>query len=61
MLDSRYSILVNLEEYLNRASNTAIEKTAVEDGMTTLRDSALNKLKEAVTTLEEVIRETKVE
>jgi type IV pilus assembly protein PilB len=49
------------EAILNRASNTAIEKAAVEDGMITLRDSALNKLKEGVTTLEEVIRETKVE
>ena len=49
------------EAILNRASNTEIEKTAVEDNMITLRDSALNKLKEGVTTLEEVIRETKVD
>ena len=49
------------EAILKRASNVEIEKTSVEDGMITLRDSALKKLEEGVTTLEEVIRETKVE
>ncbi|UCD04937.1 MAG: type IV-A pilus assembly ATPase PilB [candidate division WOR-3 bacterium] len=49
------------EAILKRASNTDIEKTAVGDGMITLRVSALSKLKEGVTTLEEVIRETKVD
>ncbi len=46
---------------LQRASNTEIEKIAVAAGMLTLRESALNKLHEGVTSLEEVIRETKVE
>ena len=46
---------------LQRASNTEIEKKAVDAGMLTLRVSALNKLREGVTSLEEVIRETKVE
>jgi type IV pilus assembly protein PilB len=49
------------ESILQRASNTDIEKAAIENGMITLRDSALNKLSEGVTSLEEVIRETKVE
>ncbi|MGB7054238.1 MAG: ATPase, T2SS/T4P/T4SS family, partial [bacterium] len=49
------------EAILNRATNTEIEKKAVEEGMLTLRESALRKLSEGVTTLEEVIRETKVE
>jgi type IV pilus assembly protein PilB len=45
---------------LRKASNAEIEKSAVSDGMITLRESALNKLRDGVTTLEEVIRETKV-
>ena len=49
------------EAILRKATNMEIEKTAVEeDGMLTLRDSALSKLREGITTLEEVIRETKV-
>jgi type IV pilus assembly protein PilB len=49
------------EAILERASNAEIEKKAISEGMITLRDSALSKLREGVTTLEEVIRETKVE
>ncbi len=49
------------EAILNRASIAEVEHAAVENGMNTLRDSALSKLREGVTTLEEVIRETKVE
>ncbi|UCG30844.1 MAG: type IV-A pilus assembly ATPase PilB [candidate division WOR-3 bacterium] len=49
------------EGILERASNVDIEKRAIENGMLTLRESALNKLREGVTTLEEVIRETKVD
>lgn len=49
------------EAILNRATNTEIEKKAVKEGMLTLRESALRKLSEGITTLEEVIRETKVE
>jgi type IV pilus assembly protein PilB len=46
---------------LNRATNIEIEKIAVGNGMLTLRQSALSKLRQGVTSLEEVIRETKVE
>jgi type IV pilus assembly protein PilB len=46
---------------LRRATNIEIEKIGVENGMVTLRDSALRKLREGITSLEEVIRETKVE
>jgi len=49
------------EAILQRASNADIEKTAVKNGMITLRDSALKKLRDGMTTLEEVIRETRVE
>ena len=49
------------EAILRGASNADIEQTAVENGMITLRESALTKLRDGVTTLEEVIRETKVE
>ncbi|UCF70391.1 MAG: type IV-A pilus assembly ATPase PilB [candidate division WOR-3 bacterium] len=49
------------EAILQKASIAEIEKVAVGDGMITLRDSALRKLHDGVTTLEEVIRETKVE
>jgi type IV pilus assembly protein PilB len=45
---------------LKKATNTEIEKIAAEKGMMTLRDSALSKLRQGITTLEEVIRETKV-
>jgi type IV pilus assembly protein PilB len=48
------------EAILRQATNTEIEKTAIENGMTTLRESALSKLHDGITTLEEVIRETKV-
>jgi type IV pilus assembly protein PilB len=48
------------EAIVRKATNTEIEKIAVEEGMLTLRESALSKLREGVTTLEEVIRETKV-
>ncbi len=49
------------EAILQKATNMEIEKKAIEEGMLTLRESALRKLREGVTTLEEVIRETKVE
>jgi len=49
------------EAILQRATNIEIEKSAVENGMITMRESALNKLRDGITTLEEVIRETKVE
>jgi len=49
------------ESILRRATNIEIEKAAVANGMITMRDSALNKLRDGITSLEEVIRETKVE
>ncbi len=45
---------------LKRATTEELEKAAVKDGMVTLRESALTKLRNGLTTVEEVIRETKV-
>ncbi len=45
---------------LKHATNEELEATAVEEGMLTLHDSAVHKLEEGLTSLEEVIRETKV-
>jgi type IV pilus assembly protein PilB len=44
-----------------KASSDAIEATAVEENMLTLRDSAVEKLRQGITSIEEVIRETRVE
>ena len=46
------------ELILNGASAFELREKAVEEGMLTLRDSGLQKIKEGVTTVEEVIRET---
>jgi type IV pilus assembly protein PilB len=43
---------------LGRASSQAIKKKAIENGMTTLRQSGLHKIKEGITSIEEVLRET---
>jgi type IV pilus assembly protein PilB len=40
------------------ASGLELRRRAVEDGMITLRQSGLRKVKEGVTTIEEVARET---
>ncbi len=48
------------ELILKHASNEQIEKAAVKEGMVTLRESALAKLRNGLITVEEVIRETKV-
>ncbi len=48
------------ELILGHATAEEIEKTATEQGMMTLREAALNKLAGGLTTVEEVIRETKV-
>ncbi len=45
---------------LKHATTEEIEKAAVKEGMVTLRESALAKLRNGLTTVEEVIRETKV-
>jgi type II secretory ATPase GspE/PulE/Tfp pilus assembly ATPase PilB-like protein len=39
----------------------AINKAAIEEGMTTMLDDGLDKIKKGLTTVEEVIRVTKVE
>jgi type IV pilus assembly protein PilB len=49
------------ELILEKASTNKVEKAAVKGGMLTLRDSALAKLRQGLTTIEEVIRETRVE
>ena len=40
------------------ASALELRRKAVEEGMITLRNSGLRKVKEGVTTLEEIVRET---
>jgi type IV pilus assembly protein PilB len=40
------------------ASSLELRKRAIEDGMITLRESGLAKIRNGVTTLEEVVRET---
>jgi type II secretory ATPase GspE/PulE/Tfp pilus assembly ATPase PilB-like protein len=45
---------------LKGATSEELEKTAVEQGMETLHDSAIRKLEHGLTSVEEVIRETKV-
>ena len=46
-----------LKEFvLNGASSTELKREAIRLGMVTLRRSALNKLKEGITTLSEVHR-----
>ena len=46
------------EQILDRASTANIKKSAVADGMLTLRMDALIKLKKGITTAEEVLKET---
>jgi type IV pilus assembly protein PilB len=46
------------EQILDRSSTAVIKKTAVADGMLTLRMDALIKLKKGITTAEEVLKET---
>jgi type IV pilus assembly protein PilB len=40
------------------ASSLELRRKAVEEGMLTLRQSGLRKVKDGVTTIEEVVRET---
>jgi type IV pilus assembly protein PilB len=55
-----YEVMVlgeELKEFvLNGASGTELKREAIRLGMTTLRRSALNKLREGTTTLSEVLR-----
>ncbi|MFW6131531.1 MAG: type IV-A pilus assembly ATPase PilB [Candidatus Aminicenantaceae bacterium] len=46
---------------LKRAQSSEIKKVAIKQGMTTLRRCGLNRIKEGVTSIEEVIRETVVD
>jgi type IV pilus assembly protein PilB len=48
------------ELILSGASSIELKRRAVEEGMLTLRFSGLHKLREGVTTVEEVVRETVV-
>ena len=43
---------------LSKAQSTEIKKMAIEQGMITLRQSGLVKIKEGITSIEEVLRET---
>jgi type IV pilus assembly protein PilB len=43
---------------LERASAGEIKKTAIEEGMLTLRRDGLQKLKRGLTTVEEILKET---
>ncbi len=49
------------ELILERAPTHIIEKTAVEEGMITLREAGIRKIKEGITTIEEIIKETRME
>jgi len=46
------------ELVLSRASNSEIKKEAIRLGMKTLRQSGIVKIKDGVTTIEEVLRST---
>jgi Type II secretory pathway, ATPase PulE/Tfp pilus assembly pathway, ATPase PilB len=46
------------EMILNRATTREIKKKAIENGMITLRRSGLIKIKNGITSVEEVLRET---
>jgi len=49
------------ELILDRASTSELRRQAVEEGMLTLRDDGLEKIKKGITTVEEVLRETTVQ
>ncbi|RKX71166.1 type IV-A pilus assembly ATPase PilB [candidate division WOR-3 bacterium] len=49
------------ELIVKKAPTYEIEKAGIEEGMIPLREAGLRKLREGITTVEEVIRETKVE
>lgn len=60
-----FEVLVVNEEIrklvVSKASATVIKQTAISQGMTTLMQDGLNKARQGLTTLEEVIRLTKLE
>jgi type IV pilus assembly protein PilB len=43
---------------LERASSTDIKRTAVQEGMITLRTHGIMKIRDGITTVEEVLKET---
>jgi len=48
-----------LKELILRGGNSdQLKQTAIRDGMITLRASGLQKIRDGVTTLEEILRET---
>jgi len=49
------------ELILEKAPTHVIEKAAIEEGMITLREAGIRKIKAGITTIEEVIKETKIE
>lgn len=49
------------EAVLKRLPTHEVEKIAVEEGMATLREAGIIKLREGLTSVDEIIRETKVE
>jgi type IV pilus assembly protein PilB len=46
------------EMILIGASAMEVRKKAIEEGMITLRESGLHKIRNGITTIEEVVRET---
>jgi type IV pilus assembly protein PilB len=46
------------EMILNRATTREVKRKAIENGMLTLRSSGLIKIKNGITSIEEVLRET---
>jgi type IV pilus assembly protein PilB len=57
-----YEVMVLTEELkefiLSGASALELKREAIRQGMKTLRQSAISKLKEGITTVEEVVRTT---
>ncbi len=49
------------ELILEKAPTHIIEKAGIEEGMLTLRESGIRKIKAGITTVEEIIKETKME
>jgi type IV pilus assembly protein PilB len=49
------------ELILEKAPTHVIEKAAIGEGMITLRESGIRKIKAGITTVEEIIKETKIE
>jgi type II secretory ATPase GspE/PulE/Tfp pilus assembly ATPase PilB-like protein len=46
---------------LSRAASSTIAQRAIEQGMRTLRDDGWNKVRNGITTIEEVLRVTQIE